>query len=123
MDNLKTKAIEKLARQLTNLGCEYMIVPGEGKPLTKGKFTHHVGIKHGEYAKYICTFVDTLQPGESVEIPIGNYPAAALHASASSRCFAAFGKGNFMTSRNDEREVIEVLCLDREEPEVEDGDA
>jgi len=115
--DLKTKAIEKIARQLANLGCEYMIVPdGDvSKALTNGRFTHHKKTKRGEYTKHIDRYAANLQPGEIVIIPVGEFPVAALQAAVSAYAFRAFGKGNFASARTEDDMGVELLCLDRDD--------
>lgn len=115
--DLKTKAIEKAARQLKNLGCEYMIVPDgrKDKALIHGVFTYHNKTSHGEYSRYVDGFLAKLRPGESVMIPVGDYPTESIASVASARAFRMFGKGNYITGRTNDLKHIEVLCLDVED--------
>lgn len=114
--DLKTKAIEKIARQLKNLGCEYMIVRDGDKEtaLTNGKFTYHVKTARGESTRHVESFLSPLAPGESVLVPVEKYSAATIASCCSATAFRLFGKGNYITKRADDDSHVEVLCLDRD---------
>lgn len=122
--DLKAKAIEKIARQLNNLSCEYMIVPDgdPAKAITSGKFVYHKKVAHGEYTKYVASYIDNLKPGESVVIPAGDYPLTSLQSTTSAYAFRTFGKGNYMSSRTEDETGIELLCLDRDDTGAQDDD-
>jgi hypothetical protein len=113
--DIKTKAIEKIARQLKNLGCEYMIVPETGDPVQRGNFKHLKKVPHGERAAYVEAFIRGMKPGEALSIPLGEYELEQVSQSASAACHKLFGKGNYVTRMNVEDNCIEVLCLDLDE--------
>lgn len=122
--DLKTKAIEKIARQLKILGCDYMIVPdgGAGKAIVNGNFTHHKRVKRGECTKHIASYAANLQPGETVIIPAGDYSLDTLQSAVSAYAFRAFGKGNYMSGRTPDETGIELLCLGQHEDTYEPTD-
>ena len=118
--DIKTRAVEKLARQLTALGCEYMIVQDTGNCFKRGNFKHTKGMQRGVVAGYVDPFIDPLEPGLAVAIPAGDYPLELVAQTASSRSFLKFGKGNFITQKDADKNIVEVLCMDRQtedEPE------
>lgn len=110
--NLKLKAIERNARRLKNLGCEFMIVPGgDMKPLVNGKFSHHKRVPRGICNNYVEGFIKDLMPGDSVTIPLGEFPRDTLQSVVSALCFKHFGKGNYISGRTADETGIEVLCI------------
>ena len=114
--DLKNKVLEKIARQLKNLGCDYMIVPDgdAGKALTNGNFHYHKKAQYGEYTAYVASYAHNLQPGESVVIPTGDYSPTALRSATSAYAFRTFGKGNFASCLTTDGKGVELLCLDRD---------
>lgn len=117
---IKTKAVEKIARQLTALGCEYMIVQDTGSCFKKGNFKHTKGMQRGVVAGYVDPFIDPLEPGMAVAIPAGDYPLELVARTASTRSFMLFGKGNFVTQKDAEKNIVEVLCMDRQTEDESD---
>lgn len=122
MEDLKTTAIQKLARQLKNLNCEFMIVPETGDKLINGNFTHYQKAKHGDYTAHIKQFIDPLAPGQHVDIPLQKFSPASIQSTVSAYCSRVYGKGSHVSRLDVEKGIITVLCLDRNDPD-DDVDA
>jgi len=122
--DIKTRAFEKIARQLKNLDCDYMIVPETGPCFKRGNFKYAKRVSRGLVVGYVDQFIEPLQPGMSTTIPAGEFPLELVGQTASYRSYALFGKGNFLTHKNAEKNIVEVLCMDRQtddEPEEEEN--
>ena len=118
--DMKTKAVEEIAGELATLGCEYMIVQDTGNCFKRGNFKHIKGLPRGVVAGYVDPFIDPLEPGMAVAIPAGDYPLDLVARTASTRAFIKFGKGNFVTQKDADKNTVEVLCLSmqtEDEPE------
>ena len=122
--DLRTKAIEKIVRQLKNLNCEFMIVPdGDIRTaVTHGKFSYHKKVAHGAYTKHVEGYLINMKPGESVVIPVGDYPLDTIQSVVSAYAFRTFGKGNYISARTEDGKGVELLCLDRDDPQSDQLD-
>lgn len=112
MTDIKTAFISKIATQLGNLNAKYMIVTEAGDVLTNDKaFVFNQPVKHGASARYVDSYLEKMKPGDVIQIPYpDDIPADKIRQAASSRCFAMFGKANYVTKGHDT--YVEVLCTD-----------
>lgn len=118
--DLRAVALDKIERQLAALECEYMIVPARGEPRKRGKFTHVKKTDRGARAAYVRQYLEDAKPGDTVAIPYAEYGSVDTTSSVTSACHKLFGKGNYVTRKNEEAECIEVLCLDID-PDLEEN--
>lgn len=110
--DLRLKAIERNARRLKNLGCEYMIVPGgDMEPLMNGKFSHHKKMPRGACTAYVDGLIKDLMPGDSVTIPFAEFSPATVSSVVPSRAFKHFGRGNYITGKSTDGNGVDLLCL------------
>jgi hypothetical protein len=114
MKDLKTIAVERLARQLQNLSCEFMIVPEEGDKIVNGKFTHYPKLRYGAMTGYVKEFIDPLRPGQSVEIPLREFAPQSVQSTATAYCSKTYGRGSHVSQLDAEKGILTVLCLDRD---------
>lgn len=115
-EDIKTVAIDRLAAQLTNLGCVFRIdregvtlhdtLPVQA-PEKKKKAPRRDFESMGIYES-----VKKMQPGEVVRVtaPEG-LSLIDIQGSLSARMVGLFGKGNYMTQQRKEHNAIDVLRL------------
>jgi hypothetical protein len=112
MTDIKTAFISKIATQLGNLNAKYMIVTEAGDVVSNDKgFVYNPPVKFGAPARYVDSYLETMKPGDVIQIPYPHdIPADKVKQAASSRCYTMFGKGNYLTQSHDT--YVEVLCTD-----------
>jgi len=114
--DIKNKGLERIVRQLKNLGCEFMIVPNwDAEPVSNGKFANHKKMPHGACTRYVDGLIKDLMPGDSVTIPYGEFPPETVSSVVPSRAFTHFGRGNYVTGRREDGTGVDLLCLDRDD--------
>lgn len=116
MSNIKTIAIERITRQLENLGCQFKVITEDGvefgtlQVLDKPKATR----VHNRYVKetnYIELLKD-IKVGESVFVPAGTALLDGVQSVCASYMIKNYGKGTYMTVQHADRNGVEVLRLE-----------
>lgn len=116
MSTIKNLAIERITRQLENLGCQFKVITEDGaefgtlQVLDKPKSTR-VYMRFAKETNYIELLKD-IKAGESVFVPAGTAPLDGLQSVCSSFMITNFGKGTYMTVQHADRNGVEVLRLE-----------
>lgn len=116
MSNIKTLAIERIVKQLENLGCQFKVITEDGdefgalqvadKPKSTRIFNRYVNeTNYQELLKNIGV-------GEAVFVPAGTAPLSGVQSVCASFMVQQFGKGTYMTVQHAERNGVEVLRLE-----------
>jgi hypothetical protein len=124
MDMMK-KATESQLTFLRNSGASFKVILANGEvivhdpqgliePKKKSKHTvkefRNPGIKHGEPSAYVAPFLESLEPGQMVEIPCKYHPDT-MRSVACNYSRVHYGSGNYMTEFNDDKSKIHVLRI------------
>ena len=114
--SIKNLAIDRIARQLENLGCEFKIITEDGTEFgTLEVVTEKAATR--EYNRYVTAtnyieLLKNLKAGESVFISAGTAPLDGLQSVCATFMVKNFGKGTYMTAQQAERNGVEVLRLE-----------
>lgn len=113
--SIKRLAIERMARQLETLGCQFKIVMDDGTEF--GTLEVSAPKQTREYNRYVNAtnykeLLKDIKPGESVFVPAGTAPIDGVQSVCSSFMIQQFGKGTYMTAQNADRNGVEVLRLE-----------
>ena len=114
--SITEKTIERLANQLTNLGCDLKIISPEGyeygELVVAPKKTTKPVVNVRDVVDYRAV-IDTLGVGQStiIALPDG-LPMQSLRSSVSSRCAKVFGSGATTSSLTNDGKGLEVLRLE-----------
>lgn len=114
--SLKNLAIERIARQLENLGCEYKIITSDGTEFGTLEVMTTKASKR-EHNRYVNAtnykeLLKDIKPGESVFVPAGTAPLEGVQSVCSSYMVMTYGKGAYMTAQVADRNGVEVLRLE-----------
>lgn len=108
-------AIDKLAQQLSNLGCVYEIhhegdVVYDCLPRQKPERTRKP--RRNFEGTGIYEPIKALQPGDVARVPVPEgYKANDIQSVLSARLVGLFGKGNFMTQQVADGTAVDVLRM------------
>ena len=114
--SITEKTIERLANQLTNLGCDLKIISPEGyeygELVVAPKKSNKPVVDVRGVVDYRAV-IDTLGVGQSaiIALPDG-LPMQSLRSSVSSRCAKVFGSGATTSSLTNDGKGLEVLRLE-----------
>ena len=114
---LQHKAFNQLLEGLRNLGCSYVVIDKDGADYTYGdafkKGARKKGYKYGFGAlrEYYGPWLKDLEPGGTTEIPCDKFDIIAIQAGVANLASDMWGSGSFMTSRNKERNSLEVIRI------------
>jgi hypothetical protein len=113
---LEQKALNNIFKGLQSLGCSYVIIdkdgadyvygdilPGKKPKKGKGKYPY------GSISEHYSQWIKDLQPGTAVEIPAGDFDMNDIQSGVAAKASTTWGPGSFVTSRNKEKNVLEVL--------------
>jgi hypothetical protein len=114
--SIKNLAIERITKQLENLGCQFKIITEDGAefgtlevaPEPKQTREHNRYVNATNYKELL----KDIKPGESVFVPAGTAPIDGVQSVCSSFMIQQFGKGTYMTAQNADRNGVEVLRLE-----------
>lgn len=114
---IRGKAITQLLVALQNLGCSYYVIDQDGAdyihgdPLKKEKSRKPRKYPYGTLQGYYLPLIKDLEPGNTAEIPAGRFTLKDLQAGVASKASAMWGNGTYITSRNPDKNVLEVLRI------------
>ena len=114
---IRGKAMTQLLVALQNLGCSYVVIDQEGiehvhgDPLKKEKAKRPRKYPLRAMQNYYLPWIKDLEPGGATEIPVGEFTLKDLQAGVASKASAMWGNGTYITSRNPEKNVLEVLRI------------
>lgn len=123
MSNIKQITLDRTLKTLAALGAEYIIKDSEGNVHTLGALTlaepepekkrlPRSGVPHGALSKHIANFVDSMQVGDVVCVPMyGGGNMRSLHSTVSSYTLKKWGAGNSTTHRDATKNCVEVMRL------------
>ena len=116
MSNIKALAIERITRQLENLGCQFKVITEDGvefgalEVVSESKITR-IHKRYVHETNYIELLKD-LKAGDSAFIPAGTAPLEGLQATCAAYMLKNYGKGSYMTVQHADRNGVEVLRLE-----------
>ena len=105
---LEQKALNNIFKGLQSLGCSYVIIDKDGEAFKKGRKKKG---KHpyGAIRDYYWPILENLEPGKTTEIPAGQFSIDDIQSGVAAKASTTWGPGSFVTSRNREKNVLEVL--------------
>lgn len=114
--SIAEKTIERLANQLTNLGCDIKIISPEGYEYGELVVAPKKPVKQAVNVRSVVDYrsvIDNLGVGQSaiITVPDG-LPMQSLRSSVSSRCAKVFGSGATTSSLTNDGKGLEVLRLE-----------
>ena len=109
-------ALDRALKLLDAAGVSYAVIGIDGtrhgnleiavpKPPKKKIFRH----QHGEFRDYFMPYIESMQPGDLVEIPPGKYQLEELRGPLSSWCSTNWGAGSTITSVDRKKNYVQVL--------------
>jgi hypothetical protein len=111
--------VERSIMALRAAKAKFIIVMPSGETIVEGDLKLEIpnlkrqrkksDFPHGALTAHYLPHLEKMKPGDMVEIPFGNFPAAVLAGSISSRVCQLWGKQTAMTAQNMEKKVVEVL--------------
>jgi len=118
---LKQRVLLDALKRIDNLGVQYKIIAPDGaeygtlvavqpkvKPV-KARVRRSPKYAQGELKTYISPFVDELQPGKEVFVPIDKYDVEAIQSALAGYGFKYWGGGNYVTERDWSRSGVTIL--------------
>lgn len=121
MLDIQKTAIARLINALEGAKANYKIILPDGteygtletKPVkaVKPKGTRASPYPRGELRNYVQPFLSGMGVGDVVVIPYGKYPGSLLATCCYSTSFDCWGKGNYMGTRNDMTQTVEIMRL------------
>lgn len=67
--------------------------------------------KRGETSSYYMPFLESLEVGDSVEIPFGRFDPRTLSTNIGSKCWALWGTGSHTLKTIEHKGVVQVLRI------------
>lgn len=120
MLTVQKRSLELTIRTLQALKAQYYIKDSDGNVHTDGSLTivepkvpkrvQRSGLPHGEVSKFVASYMENLQPGDVVQVPVyegGNLKS--LHSTLASWGVRKWGAGSITTHRNHDDVCIEVM--------------
>jgi hypothetical protein len=111
---LEQKALNNIFKGLQSLGCSYVIIDKDGADYTYGEAFKKGRKKkgkhpHGAIRDHYWPLLQDLAPGNATEIPAGQFSIDDIQSGVAAKAATTWGPGSFVTSRNKEKNVLEVL--------------
>lgn len=111
---LKNKALNHLLDGLRNLGCNYVVLDPDGQKhehgsLKKKQKKIERKYPYGAVRNYYLPFIESIKPGELIEIPSNGFDLLDLQSGVSAKAHALFGPSAVMTSIKRDTDSLEVL--------------
>jgi|DEB0MinimDraft_10_1074344.scaffolds.fasta_scaffold34303_4 hypothetical protein len=111
---LEQKALNNIFKGLQSLGCSYVIIDKDGADYTYGEAFKKGRKKkgkhpHGAIRDHYWPLLQDLAPGNATEIPAGQFSIDDIQSGVAAKASTTWGPGSFVTSRNKEKNVLEVL--------------
>jgi hypothetical protein len=116
MEQVKELVMKRALANLSTIGCRYAIIDPDG---VKHGDLEIVGKKirtrsapiygMGTLKKYYSPFIEQMTIGEVVSIPPGEFTTEKIRGAICSELFRLYGKGNYTTTVNRNKNVVEVL--------------
>jgi hypothetical protein len=113
MNEMQSKALGNMLRGLKVLGCSFIVIDSNGTKYEYGdairKKPKDKTVRNGDRRNYYMPFVQDMNPGDVVEIPAGEYSINEIQSGVSSILSKTWGNGSYVTSRDQKKNVLEVL--------------
>lgn len=112
---LEQKALNNIFKGLQSLDCSYVIIDKDGADYSYGeafqKGRKRKKSKHpfGTLRNHYWPLLQDLAPGNATEIPAGQFSIDDIQSGVAAKAATTWGPGSFVTSRNREKNVLEVL--------------
>lgn len=114
--SLEDGAINKYAQILINMGCKVAVLTPDGKTLGNAELknlsvkTHKIReFSWGAILAHARPFIEDMKAGETVMIPLGEFPMKSLSSTVSSYCTRKWGHETYTTRQHDN--ALQVLRL------------
>ena len=112
MTPLQKKVLKQTVELLVGMKCEFVIIDSNGeKHGTLNVASKKKQVRVQQFHSYVSPFLDKLQVGELVEIPVGIYKIDELQSNISARANRRWGITSVATSINRKKNVVEILRL------------
>jgi len=114
---LQKNMLVKIEMMLQNMGCTYLIKTPDGEvhstlPKEFEKKKRVITVKHGAIKQHVTPYVEQLQPGQSVYIPVNNFPIYSVQSSAGQVAKGLWGERSWMTTLHRDKDAVELLRHD-----------
>lgn len=116
---LKQRVLIDALKRIDNLGVQYKIIAPDGAEYgtlvavqpTPEKERKRQPPKYERNAlrNHVLGFIGTMNPGDEVFVPVGDFDVKAVQSSLSSRAGTLWGEGNYLTSRDSKRSGVTIL--------------
>ena len=116
MHELQKKALEKTIAFLKSINCQYKVVDTDGNIFTnvnEGETFKKRRAKsiypHGSLTNHIKKYTESLEIGQVITIPIGEFDIDRIGSALTPHLSAKFGNGSYTTHRA--KDGVEVLRI------------
>lgn len=111
--DVRTMALQRALQLLHSVGAKYKIVTPDGAEYgdlelakdKKSKRLHPLGALRNYYSP----FIKDMQPGDVVQVPIGEYDMPRIQSGICAYAGSTWGNGSVVTRRDTLNNAIEVL--------------
>lgn len=114
--NLEDVAINKHAQILMNMGCKVAVLTPDGKLLGNAEFKNFSAKTHkirefswGAILNHARPFIEDLQAGQSVMIPLHEFPMKSMSSTVTSYCTRKWGHESYTTRQHEG--ALQILRL------------
>lgn len=118
MSNIQEVALKKALVLLKASGCMYHVVDMDGnhygEAIVDKKKRAPSKYDYGSVRTYIRPYVENLEEGQIVEIPVGAFDIDAIQNGAGSLMVYLYGPGRCITTRSDDNQFLQMIFLGRE---------
>ena len=118
MSNIQEIALKKALVLLKASGCTYHVVDmdGEeyGEPIHEKK-KRLFKYKYGAVRTYLKPYIENLQEGQVVEVPIGEFNIDSVQSGLASYMAAMYGMGQYITTRSDDGQFVQMIFLGKKD--------
>lgn len=115
MSNIKALAIERLIKQLENMGCQFKVITEDGSEFgtlevqPPKRSSPRLDLRGStNYPELL----GDIKAGDSVFVPAGTAPLNRVQSVCCGFMSATFGSGSYMTVQHPDRNGVEVLRLE-----------
>lgn len=117
-DTLQQIALSRALRTLDAIGAQYAVIYNDETygvlklaPPPRKRKDGFAQYKRGETHRHYWPLVKDLRPGEVAQVPYDIFESAVLIGHICAACTHAWGKGSYVSKRNDETQTVDLLRL------------
>lgn len=117
MKEIEQKLLNNAVRLLDSIGLEYCIQLPDGEFLgqlkaEQRKIQRVTKYTHGALKKYLVPFIESLEQGKVLTVPIGEFDLDSIQSGLCNRVRDIYGSGNYTTCRG--KDSVDLLLLKNE---------